>query len=286
MGVWERSWYLARTSFGVIRQDKEMLWFPILSGLFSILFSVALFVPTFLVDLNAEVLHTHSFSPLQTAVLFVDYFGLSFIVTFFNVCVVYTTRARLSGGDATFLDSIRFAISRVHLIAAWSLVSATVGLLLRALERLAERLGAVGNILISLLRFAIASAWSITSLFVVPAMVYRDLGPLDALRDSIDTLKRHWGESLIRHFGLGFAAFVCALPALLLLFGGFMALATFPPLGIALIALGLLAFLGVVIVFNVANTVYNTALYHWATQGVIASGFDASLLAGAFTPKG
>jgi hypothetical protein len=37
---------------------------------------------------------------------------------------------RLSGGDATFFDSIKFAFSRVHLILGWSVVSATVGLFL------------------------------------------------------------------------------------------------------------------------------------------------------------
>lgn len=243
MGVWDRSWLLARTSFGIIRQDREMLWFPVLAAFFSLLFTAALLVPTFLLEFqrltsgawSAEAL---SLTPVQFAVLFIDYFGLAFIATFFNVCVVYTTRTRLSGGDATFMDSITFATSRLHLIAAWSLVSASVGLLMRALDRLAERLGGLGGLLVSILRWFMASAWSITTIFVIPAMVYRDLGPLDALRDSVETLKRHWGESLIRHFGLGLAAFVCTLPALVLVLAGFAAMSAAPPLGLALIAPG------------------------------------------------
>src|SRR5262249_54740102 len=148
----------------------------------------------------------------------------SFIATFFNVCVVHTTRVRLSGGDATFLDSIKFAFSRAHLILAWSLVAASVGILLRVLDGLAERAGLIGKILLSVLRAMLALAWSVTTVFVAPAMVYKDLGPFDAIRDSIDPLKRTWGESLIRHYGLGLASFLCALPCILLMAAGIFVL--------------------------------------------------------------
>lgn len=286
MGVWDRSWLLAKTTFGVIKQDKEMLWFPVLSGFFSILFSVALLVPTFLVRFSERVAgDSLAFTPLEYAVLFVEYFGLAFIATFFNVCVVYTTRTRLSGGDATFGESFKFALSRIHLIAAWSLVSASVGLILRSIDKLAERAGPLGGIILSLVRFAMASAWSIVTLFVIPAMVYKNLGPIEAIKDSMQTLKQHWGESLVRHFGMGLAAFVCFLPALVLFAAGVAAMSTIPVLGILLMALGFLGALAVITVFNVANTVYNTALYHWAAHGNTPQGFDSSLIAGAFTPK-
>lgn len=286
MGVWDRSWFLARTTFGVIKQDKEMLWFPVLSGLFSILFSVALLVPTFLVHFTERVAgESLAFTPLEYAVLFVEYFGLAFIATFFNVCVVYTTRTRLSGGDATFGESLKFALSKIHLIAAWSLVSATVGIILRAIDKLAERAGPLGGIILSLVRFALASAWSIVTLFVIPAMVYRDLGPFEAIKDSMATLKRHWGESLVRHFGMGLAAFVCFLPALFVFALGIFVMASIPALGILLMVVGFLGALAVITVFNVANTVYNTALYHWAAHGVTPPGFDNSMIVGAFAPK-
>lgn len=287
MGVWDRSWAITRTSFGLIGKDKEMLWFPVLSGFFSLLFSAALLVPTFVLQL---VEHTGRarmvVGPAQYAVLFATYFGLSFIATFFNVCVVHTVRVRLSGGDATFMDSIKFALSRAHLIAAWSLVSATVGLLLRGLDSLAEKAGLVGKILLSLLRSLLASAWAIVTLFVIPAMVYKDLGPFAALSDSLSTLKKTWGESLVRYYGLGLATFVCLLPCILLVLFGVFMLGSALPVGLALIVIGIVGFLAVSLVFGVANTVFNTVLYHWATTGAVEEGIDASVLSGAFTVRG
>jgi len=286
MGVWARSWSITRTSFSLIGKDKEMLWFPILSGVFSLLFSAALIVPTFVLKIAQQAGGDRLVvGPLQWIVLFITYFGLSFIATFFNVCVVHTTRVRLSGGDATFLDSIKFAFSRVHLILGWSLLSATVGIFLRVLDGMAERAGVIGRIFLSILRSMLALAWSIMTVFVVPAMVYKDLGPFDAIRDSLDTLKRTWGESLVRYYGLGLASFLCALPCILLIVAGGAVASAVPAAGIALIALGVLALLSVIILFGVANTVFNTVLYHWATNGAAAEGFDAGVLSGAFTQR-
>jgi len=286
MGVWDRSWSITRTSFKLIGKDKEMLWFPVLSGIFSLLFSAALLVPTFMLNVAKQVGGDRMvIGPMQWIVLFITYFGLSFIATFFNVCVVYTTRVRLSGGDATFGDSIKFAFSRVHLILGWSLVSASVGILLRALDSIAERSGLIGKILLSILRAILASAWSIITVFVVPAMVYKELGPFDAIRESIDTLKQTWGESIVRYYGLGLATFVCILPCVLLMILGGAAATAVPAAGVALIALGVVALIAVIVLFGVANTVFNTVLYHWASSGAAAEGIDPALLSGAFTQR-
>src|SRR5262249_12538519 len=139
-----------------------------------------------------------------------------FVATFFNVCVVYTTKVRLEGGDATFWQSLGFAFSRIHLILAWSLVAATVGMLLHGLDNMARRAGGLGKVVLAILRSILGAAWSLITIFVVPAMVYEGLGPFAAIKRSIDTLRATWGESLIRYYGLGFVQFVLLLPAFLL----------------------------------------------------------------------
>lgn len=283
MGTWERSWSITRTSFAVLTLDKEMLLFPILSGFFSLLLSAALLVPTVIVHLfEAAGASRMVVGPAQIAALFATYFGLAFIATFFNVCLVYTTRVRLEGGDATFMDSVRFAFSRIHLIAAWALVSASVGVILHALESAAQRSGLIGKILLSILRAVLSGAWAVMTVFVVPSMVYRDLGPIDAVRDSFETLKRTWGESIIGYYGVGIASFVCTIPGVLLIAAGGFLCSTSVPAGIGLIALGVLAIAASLLVFSVLSSIYRTALYHFAATGTAPSGFGREQMMGAF----
>lgn len=90
---------------------------------------------------------------------------------------------------------------------------------------------------------------------------------------------------LIRHYGLGLASFVCALPCLLLMIAGAFLLPSVLPAGLALIAVGVLALLGVIVLFGVANTVFNAVLYHWATNRAAPEGVDPAVLSGAFTQR-
>jgi hypothetical protein len=193
---------------------------------------------------------------------------------------------RLEGGDATFMDSIQFALARVHLIFAWSLLSATVGLLLHMLDSIAEKAGPIGKILLAILRSILASAWSITTIFVIPVMVYRGLGPFDAIKESVETLKKAWGESLVRHFGLGFLSFLAILGCVLVIVAGGFACSVSVALGLVVIGLGVLALFATVLLFSVANTVFNTVLYHWATRGEAIPGVDPQILSGVFRPRG
>lgn len=290
MGVFDRSWQLTKLSFGVIRQDKEMLLFPVLAGFFSLAYSAALLVPTVVVKLTHSGAHgagaRGALSALDWALCFVTYLGLAFIATFFNVCAVYTSKKRFEGGDATFGESIRFALSRVPRIFSWSLLAATVGLLLTALDNAAERAGGIGKLLLSILRGILGGLWSVITIFVVPAMVYEDLGPIDAIKSSIGTLRRTWGENLVRHFGLGLIQFLFIALGVLMTIGVVVVMA---PLGGPLLLIGVVAmivyFIGVVLVFSVANTVFVTALYAYA-NGSQPPGFDRDLLARALGPRG
>lgn len=285
MNVFSRSWQLTKLSFQVIKQDSEMLLFPLIGGVFSLLFSAALLFPTIIVDFmrqgtggGAQV----ALNMVDVAIVFVAYLGLAFIATFFNVCVVYTTKTRFEGGDATFMDSLKFAFSRIHQIFMWSLVSATVGLLLHALDRAAERAGAVGGLILNIIRSLLGAVWSILTIFVVPAMVYQDLGPISAVKSSAQTLRETWGESLVRHYGLGLMQFLLIALGVVITIAMGMVLGKLGGLGVGItIAFAVVYFLTVVLVFNVANAVFNTALYAWANTGRVPAGFDEATLQGA-----
>jgi hypothetical protein len=258
--------------------------FPLLSGIFSLLYLTAVLFPTVILD----VLETESLElgVVEYVVLFAAYMGLAFITTFFNVCVVYTSKVRFEGGDATFMESIRFAGSRLHRIVAWSVVAATVGVLLRAINNAAARAGPGGQAIVRIFVGLLGAAWTVLTLFVVPVMVYEDLGPLDAIKRSTQVLRATWGESLARHHGLGFMQTLFLLPCIFVaapLATGAAQLGTGALIAAA--ALALVYGLGVILVFAAANGVFNTALYAYATHAKTPDGFDDTTLQAAFRSK-
>ncbi|MFC1752585.1 DUF6159 family protein [Thermoproteota archaeon] len=285
MNVFSRSWMITKLSFGVIKKDKEMLLFPLLAGIFSILFIIAILVPTVVITL-LEGGSPDVFGVLEYVLLFVTYLILAFTATFFNVCVVYTAKKRFEGGDATFGESISFAFSRIHLIFTWSLVAATVGLLLKMIDNLAEKAGQSGKIVLKILNALLGMMWSIITIFVVPAMVYHNLGPIDAIKKSLHTLRHTWGESLIRYYGLGMVQLLFIILGVIIAVPLIFVLAAIGPMGIVVgVGIAVLYFLIVILVFSVANTVFNTALYVYADTGRIPEGFNPEVMKGAFTSQ-
>jgi hypothetical protein len=223
-----------------------------------------------------------TFNGLQFVLLFVTYVGLAFAATFCNVCVVYTTRVRLDGGDATFGQSLRFALSLAHLILGWSAVSATIGIALRGIDLLAECTPGIGGILIKIWRLLLTVAWSIMTIFVVPVIVYEGLGPIAAIRRSQEILAATWGQP-IRYYGLTLVYMVLLVPAWLGVFGFAHTVGHAMP-EVTMVLFGLLALytVGLSYLFGVARTVYTTAFYVYASQGRIPEGFSSEAMEGAF----
>src|SRR2546427_298024 len=117
-------------------------------------------------------------------------------------------------------------------IAGWALVTATVGLILRAI---AERFGFIGKIIAG----AIGAAWGIVTYLVVPVLVFEKLRPWAAVKRSGSLLRQTWGEAAGGYLSLGAIFVLLALPGLLA-----------PLLGFALAgAVGLAVGLGIAVVY-------------------------------------
>ena len=272
----KRSWELAKVSFWVIRKDKEMLLFPLFAGILSVLFLALIIISTDVVQyLETEQSYKH---PVVLAVLFLLYFGLTFIVSFFNVCTVFTSKTRFEGGNASFMDSIKFSVGKFTRIIQWSFLQATVGVLLLILRVATRRL----PFLALLLPHVLQMAWSAVTIFVLPTFVYEDVGPFRAIRQSMSILRKTWGETVIQSIGLGFILFVGLFVVFvshgLLLF---LAASGNSSIGFELVWIAfacVVATLIVVLLFSVANTVFKTALYVYATTGTQPSVYSETAL--------
>jgi Family of unknown function (DUF6159) len=287
MNAFSRSWLLTKLTFGVINKDRELLWFALLSFIFSTLFSIAMVVPAVIPAVLENGVSQESLEVYHYVIIFLTYFGLAFIATFFNVCVVYTTKVRFEGGNATFGESLKFGFSRLGLIFQWSLIAASVGLILRLLDNLAERFGKIGEIVMRIIIGMLGLAWSILTIFVVPVLVYEGLGPIDAIKKSAQVIKHTWGESLIKSIGLGLVQFL-VFALIILLSGGltYVLSSAFQEMGLLIgIGVGVLLVLLAGLIFSVASTIFNTALYVYANNNIIASGFNEEIVKGAFKPK-
>jgi ABC-type multidrug transport system fused ATPase/permease subunit len=275
----QRSYTIFRQSLSVLRQDKEILIFPLLSGIFTIIAMAGLIFGGTVTGFFQRIVESGDRSLegnlLGYAALFVWYFVSWFIVLFFNVGVVACARIRLEGGDPTVADGFRAARENLKAILTWALISATVGLILRIV---AERSKLVGQIIAKVL----GAAWAITTYFVVPVMIFEKRGPRESMTSSTQLIKRTWGESLVAAAGVGIIIMLLGVGGLAFPIIGFLISPT-----AAVIGLGVMVLYWVVlsIISSALTGIYRTGLYLYAKEGRPLQGFGEDLARTAFAGK-
>ncbi|MDE3072880.1 MAG: hypothetical protein KGJ63_09115, partial [Pseudomonadota bacterium] len=120
-----------------------------------------------------------------------------------------------------------------------------------------------------------------------PVLASEGVGPVEAVRRSVELLKRSWGENLIGNGGLGVVFGLLMVLAVLfgaLLIGGAVALQSAAAIVLAAVVVVLgLTLLG--LVQASLQGIYSAALYRYAEAGEASVGFDQVLLQQAFAPK-
>jgi hypothetical protein len=275
-----QSWSLVKSSAAVLRSDKELLIFPLLSAICCLVVAASFFIPAMLGGLFAGM-REDSASPLLYEFLFGFYVIQYFVIIFFNSALIGAAMIRLDGGDPTVADGFRIARSKLPAILGYAVIAATVGMVLRALQ---ERAGFIGRFVVGL----IGLAWTVASFLVVPVLVSQDIGPIDAVKRSAELLKKTWGENLIGTGGIGLV-FGLAIFLLALIGGGLIIMAVSSgvvSIMVTTIVAVVLALLLLILIQAALQGVYAAALYRYATEGDAGQGFDRDMVAGAFRVKG
>lgn len=266
----QRSWALMGESFRVLAADKRLLLFPVLSGIAVVVVSVSFAIPVFA---SGTFGSGEAITGGQYGIMFLFYLANYFVIVFFNSALVYCASVCLSGGHATVKDGLKAAWDRVGTIFMWALVAASVGLALRIIEDRVEKLGKI-------IAWVLGTAWTLMTYFIVPVLVFEDLGIVDSVKRSTSVLKRTWGEEIMSGFSFGLVWLVAIVAGVVLAYGVTM---VHPLLGIAV---GLVYFLAVAVVGAAVKSIFTVALYRYASQGEVPQGFTPELVQGAFISRG
>jgi hypothetical protein len=283
-GKFARSWELLQASVAVLRSDKSLLMFPLMSGICTVLVAATFLIPIgfgFITDERIRAYgEAHQVSAIYYVLMFLFYLVQYTVIIFFNTALASAVMQRLRGESVSVAESIGVARSRFGHILGYAVIAATVGLLLRTLQ---ERFGLIGRIVIGLIGFA----WTVATFLVVPVLANEDVGPIEAVQRSVDMLKRTWGENLIGNAGIGAAfgliTFAAILVAVCLIAGAIASHSLALVVATVAIVLVGLSLLGMI--QSSLHGIYAVALYRYVDEGEAGEGFDQAMLEQAFRPR-
>jgi Family of unknown function (DUF6159) len=281
MERFKRSWELAKQSWKVMRSHPSLALFPIISGIATFFVTLSFMLPIFFSMGGLKGLESKQFNNDQVPVAyyvvsFCYYLVSYFVVVFFNVALIHCANKVLNNQETSVGDGLSAAMKRFGPILAWSLVGATVGMILKTIS---ERVAFVGQIVVAIL----GGAWSIVTFFVVPTLAIEGVGPITAIKTSFATIKKTWGETLIGNIGVSYAIGLLSLIPVPILIG--VAFTGSAWIIIGAVAVSALYWLTLAIIGSCLTGIYTTAVFHYARTGSVPNVFSSEQIQMAFLPK-
>lgn len=293
---WATSKSLARSAWRVLKLDNKLAKIPLLSALATLTLAaiaglVVLFTTRYTQTGSDFTVAGPLVSASWVALLFyaVVYFALTFVGVYFSAALIAGLLERYKGGAPTVRSALAAAHAHRVSLLKFSMLTGTVGYVLQAVEEHSPLAGRVAT-------WVVGAAWSVASMFAVPVIVSgkEEVGPLAATRQSVEIIKKTWGESAILTVGVGLVAalttglFVFVMAALG--FIGSIVLtavhASSVAVGVGAGALGFVAVLGIcglALLFTLLSAVVKAAIYHYATTGETPAGFERDIIRSSFT---
>ncbi|MSQ30518.1 MAG: hypothetical protein EXR64_00595 [Dehalococcoidia bacterium] len=268
---------LVKTSWRVLMHDRELLLFPVLSGVALLGLIGVFFVIGMGTGTVARLGAAAASGGAGAAVTGVDgivtfvFLVLAYTIAItFNAALISAALERLRGGDPTVGSGLRAVLPHLPAILGWAVIAATVGMILSALRDRAND-NFMGRLAVSL----VGGVWAYVTYFVVPVLVVEGLGPIAAIRQSSALFSKTWGNQAVAGFGFGLvylaALGVAFLPAAALY-------AASPALGIVV---GVLTMSLAAAIVMALEGIFKAALYRYA-RGEGAGMFDGDTLHDAY----
>jgi len=278
-GKFATSWRLIKESWRVLMADKELLWFPVISAIAMMIIVVSFVIPLFAVpgfSGSLDRITDMADSYVLYLGLFAFYLVTYSVANFFNAALIGAAYIRLNGGNPTLADGLKQATQRIGKIFLWSAVAATVGTILRVVE---ERSNTLGKIVAAI----VGVAWSLLTYFAVPVIVFENLSLWPSIKRSGSLFKKTWGENVISQISFGLIFMLLGLLGIFI--PVIVALSGIEQLLIPTVILMVVYWVLLGVISSTLVAIFDTALYIYATTGVVPVAFSAELLQNAFAPK-
>lgn len=292
---WKESKAVTGQAWGVIRANPYMLAFPVVSGILAIFAFLIIggigFAALGWSQVQADATSgevSDSSVLVGVVVLFVAAYVATLITQTFMGGLVKCADEELQGRDSSFGAGLSAALRRLPALMGWALIETIVGWLISAVQGN----GANDNILVTILRAILASlmavAWTIITFFVLPLIILRGKGPVQAIKESVRLIRATWGMQVAGGLRIGgIIGLIAVLPAILVtVVGGFIAIAGTPALGVPLATIGVIVIIAASVLINAMKAIFSVALLHYVEGSGALGPFNEQELHSAVRVRG
>jgi len=287
----ENGWELVKRSLKALREDKEIILFPILSIIFVVLLTIVFVVLAIgqgIVSAFIEPGFNQDISAAIFGLTFLVYLlAVYFVTTFFKSAIITSATIRFDGKNPSFGDGLKTPAKHILRIFFWSLILLLVNIIVNAIRNAGKSKSRGIQIGTSAAASAVETAWKLLMYFTLPILLFEELSIWQSMKKSTELFKKTWGENILAQFTIGGIFFligiIAAIPAALIFLIGFFTGA------VVLIPVAIVWLVIEIAIFSVIQTsvdgILIAALYSYATSGKVPKVLEGGMAQKLFAKK-
>lgn len=265
---------LARKYFQILRNDKVLIRYPLTSmiGYGVVALVLLIIISGFRVFETVPTGAPLSFGQqLGIFLTLVAFYILNYMLsTFSSASLIGAIFLRVGGEEVTVADGYRLAVQRLPFLIGYAGLSATIGVVARAVNQFSRGKNTVAQgVINALLGSTIATAWNIISYLVIPVLLVENQGLFASMRRSAELFREAFNANANQRSSLGIvlviSAFLGALPGYLLAALGAASANSFLMIVgyiLLFLAVGFITLMG-----GAINGILQASLYLYAVEG-------------------
>lgn len=272
---------IIRQSWNVLKQDKGLAWIPVFSGIANLIifafFTTLFFIITRGGGHFSEAMDHRNLGNIGSILVFLYYISVFFVTNYFLAGLYSIVHGRFAGKNLSLSNGLTEANRHIHKIFIWSVISTTVGLLLKLIS---DNSKLVGKIVAAIF----GAAWNILTYFSLPSLIIGEKSVTDSFKESAAMIRKTWGETIIVNFGVSlvFGAVFFLVTALTV---GLIILIPLPEVVIVISILYILFLITLIVLSSTLGAIFKLALYEYASTGVVPQGFTPEIIQGAIVTR-
>lgn len=268
----KRGWGLTKKSWALLNGHRELIRFPLYGAVATTLLAIITLGPgLYLFDQDSLA----GAIPLIVIGIYV----LSVVGVYFSVGLAACADMIFRDQEATVSDGLAVARSRFSQICGWAAISTAISVVMGVLENQ----GGIGGQIAARL---VGMAWSLVTFLAVPVIAIEGTGPFETLKRSGAMFRQRWGQQITGNIAIGGIIFLAGLlPAAILIGAGVLLWSSASFLGALLVVIGALVLAIAMLISRALSGIFGVALYRYALDGEVVSGFTQEELESAVKVK-
>lgn len=261
-------WKLSAAVRKLVMGDRRLLLFPVFAGIVIMAETIAIFLSMFLFGM------TNSYSSI--ILLFLYYLVVYFTSTYILVAMLIAFRSYTKGTPIGISGALSETASYTLLIFEWAVFEAIVSMVIRAIE---QRLGSIGSMIFGL---GASIAMSLATMFAVPVILDKKLGPISTLKESTSFVFKNFGKTFGGILYSDLYSLIFIVLGLLLAIAG-VAIIMFGSIvpGFIVLIIGVMMLVFGLLLSYILLNVYKLVLYDYMNGGKLPDGISKEMVDGS-----